>query len=157
MKHIVPLRQLGEGEFHVAFYENFAAKPHEELDLLFNFLGRTYDDRALAQIWRPSQNTKNIVDPPIVTGKSVLESWRAAVSEADLREAVELLSLFGLDSIYSDETMPRREGLATFRARLPGQLGPTVQPAGSSRDEALHLEQGELSAHSASVHTGGEA
>jgi hypothetical protein len=42
----------------------------------------------------------------IMIGASLTASWRADVSQDQMRKAAELLSIFGLTRVYSDDPMP---------------------------------------------------
>jgi hypothetical protein len=122
IQQFVPLSQLAPGEVLVTFYENFAAKPHEEIGRLFKYLRKKFDDRVLEALEKPSQaimvpsqvTRKNAA---ILTGSSVTDSWRDDVTKEQTRKAIEILRIFGLDAIYSEESMPHAEGVAKFRDR----------------------------------------
>ena len=100
----VPLKQFGPGEIHLAFYENLLARPKEELRRLFAFLGEDFDDRAYRNLERPSPlSRKDAPEGPSVGGRR-------------LEEAVEILSLFGLDRVYGEGTMPDPSGAYALMA-----------------------------------------
>ena len=101
----VPLRQFEPGGIHLAFYENLLIHPKEELRRLFAFLGEDFDDRAYRSLERPSSLSRN--DAP---ENPSVDGWRRRVSGCRLEEAVEILSLFGLDRIYGVGTMPNPSG-----------------------------------------------
>lgn len=109
IQNYVPLKQFKPGEIHVAFYENFCETPAQEIERLFSFLGKTYDEHSLAKLKKPSPVTRQ--DSQIVTGGSLIDGWREKISEAQTDRAIEILSLFGLDKIYSQASMPHLEGL----------------------------------------------
>jgi hypothetical protein len=44
------------------------------------------------------------------TGANRTEGWRKQVNDEQRRRAVEILTLFGLNKIYTDDPMPRVEG-----------------------------------------------
>ncbi|MGH3146949.1 MAG: sulfotransferase [Rubrobacter sp.] len=101
----VPLRQLGPGDVHLAFYENLLAYPREELRRLFAFLGEDFDDRAYRNLRRPSPlSRKSATESPSVDG------WRRDINGRRLERTVEILSLFGLDQIYGEGAMPDPSG-----------------------------------------------
>ncbi len=104
IQHYVPLRQFAKGEIHLAFYENFAENPKEEIVRLFSFLGKKFDDEVFAAIKRPSFVTRS--GAPILTGQSVVASWKKDMTEQRARRALEITSLFGLDKIYGADPMP---------------------------------------------------
>jgi len=43
IENYVPLKQLSDNDFHLIFYEHLVLNPEEELDKLFSFIGRNYD------------------------------------------------------------------------------------------------------------------
>ncbi len=104
IQHYVPLKQFAKGEIHLAFYENFAENPKEEIVRLFSFLGKKFDDEVFAAIKRPSFVTRS--GAPILTGQSVVASWKKDMTEQRTRRALEITSLFGLEKIYGADPMP---------------------------------------------------
>ena len=101
----VPLRQFAPGEIHLAFYERFVTEPEAAIAGVFRHIGRIYDEKALSVLTKPSSQTRRRKSA-IVTGGKVLEQWREVISPEQVRRALHILSLFGLDRIYNDATMP---------------------------------------------------
>lgn len=99
----VPLRQFHDGEIHLAFYENFCQRPEEEIARTFSFLGESLDDRVLREVPMPMLAQ---TDSPIFSGGSLVDGWRKHVSPQQLHRAVEIIRLFSLDRIYSQEPLP---------------------------------------------------
>ena len=124
VQNYVPLRQLRRGDAHIVFYENVCMDPVGEMHRLFAFLGRDLDTRALDRVWKPSAmaRERTMPDP-----KTLVEGWRRRVPPADVRRAGEILALFGLDAIYTDDPMPDAAGLERF-----GQGGAAATPSRSS-------------------------
>jgi hypothetical protein len=106
MQYYVPLKQFKCGEIHLCFYENLCENPHEEIKNLFGFLGRKFDEKVLGILGTPSSLTRE--DSAIVKGTSLIDSWREHVSVQDLKNALKILSLFGLEKIYPSDSMPNR-------------------------------------------------
>jgi len=106
MQYYVPLKQFKYGEIYLCFYENLCENPHEEIKNLFGFLGRKFDEKVLGILGTPSSLTRE--DSAIVKGTSLIDSWREYVSAQDLKNALKILSLFGLEKIYSSDSMPNR-------------------------------------------------
>jgi hypothetical protein len=104
VENYVPLRGLAPGQVHVVFYERLVVDPETELGGLFEFLGLDPTEEVLARLRRPSNSSRK--DSAIVTGSDPVRSWRSHVSPADLRRAVEILRMFGLDRIYGDGDLP---------------------------------------------------
>ena len=107
-ENYVPLKQFAPDEIHLAFYEDFCERPKREIDRLFRFLGRSYDRAVFDELERPSELSRE--ESPILRGGSLIDSWREQVSEAQIARALEIVHLFGLDGVYSAESMPNLEG-----------------------------------------------
>ena len=108
IENYVPLKQFKRGEVHLAFYENFCRSPEPEVDRLFSFLGRDYDQRILKNLGKPSPVSRKT--SAIISGGSLIDGWRKQITGEQIQRAVEILSLFGLDSIYSQGSMPNVDG-----------------------------------------------
>ena len=104
IENYVPLKQFKRDEIHLAFYENFCVEPEHEIDRLFSFLGKSYDERVFDQLRRPSLVSRK--GSAIVSGGSLVDSWRKRVTEEQVRDAFKILSAFGLDRIYAQDSMP---------------------------------------------------
>ena len=115
INYFVPLRQFAPGEIHLAFYENFAEHPREEVDALFRFMGEPYDESIFEAIKRPSEVTRP--DAAILTGKNVVAHWRDEVPPERVKRALEILREFGLDTIYTEDPMPNVDAARAFMQR----------------------------------------
>jgi hypothetical protein len=104
MQYYVPLKQFKRGEIHLCFYENFCENPDEEIQRLFSFLGKKFDEKVLCNLKTPSSLTRK--DSAILKKTSLIDSWREHVSAQDLKNALKILNLFRLDNIYSGDSMP---------------------------------------------------
>jgi hypothetical protein len=109
IQNYVPLKQFKPGQIHVAFYENFCEQPVEEIKRLFTFLDKVYDEAVLTKLKKPSPVTR--LDSKIVTGGSLIDGWREKITAEQTDRAIEILSLFGLDKIYTPASLPRPEGV----------------------------------------------
>ncbi len=109
IQNYVPLRQFKRNEIHLVFYENLCKYPKQEIDRLFKFLGQQYDDRVFEKIKIPSATSwrKNSSD---LTTDYLLDSWREYVTKEQLKRAIEIMGSFGLDKVYSENSMPNTEG-----------------------------------------------
>lgn len=104
----VPLQQFSPGDIHVCFYEDFCVDPESEARRLLDYLDRPFDPRLLGSIRRPSALSH--AHSAILTGGSMLDSWRKGIDERRIRRAVELLGQFGLDRIYDHGSRPKVSG-----------------------------------------------
>jgi len=107
IENYVPLKQFKKGEIHLAFYENFCEKPEFEIDRLFSFLGKSYDEAVFTSLRKPSPVSRE--ESAIISGGSLIDSWREQITDEQIQRAVEILSLFGLERIYSQDSMPNVE------------------------------------------------
>ena len=115
VENYVPLVQCGTRDIHVVFYENFCLDPGAELSKLGQFLGTPFDDRVNRVLVRPSHTVRTGQlgqgFSSVVSGANRVDGWRTSVSEPDLERAVEILKLFGLDSMYGAESTPRPDAV----------------------------------------------
>ena len=104
IENYVPLRQFEDGQIHVAFYEEFCVTPKEEIERLFSFLGEWYDKRVFDAVTEPSALCRK--NSPVLCRKDLAEDFRNHINNEQIKRTVEILSLFGLDRIYSADSMP---------------------------------------------------
>lgn len=100
----VPLRQLSGDDVLLVFYEELCLNPEKELMRMHSFLGRKPSplDR---QLWaRPSSQSRP--DSAIVRGGDLIDDWKRNVPEDCYRRAMDIISSFGLDTIYSTDSHP---------------------------------------------------
>ena len=118
IQNYVPLRQLApeiqRGDVHVLFYEELCDEPARELQQLFAFLGKPYDERVLAQVDVPSPVSRQ--QSAIVSGDNLLTKWRRSVTAEQIARTEEILALFGLDALYTGEPRPRSQNLERWLA-----------------------------------------
>jgi len=103
IENYVPLRQFGPGEIQLSFYENLLAHPEDEFERLFAFLNQSFDYRVYRAMSRPSPLSREGEIPPV-------DAWHRTVTDLQLQRAIEILGLFGLDSVYGENTMPDPSG-----------------------------------------------
>jgi hypothetical protein len=113
---IVPLRQFAAGEIHLAFYEGFVDDPDREIAMLFNHIGRDYDPRALGELSIPSSQVRRRKSA-ISMHRDPLTQWRDEITPAQVRRALRILGLFGLDRIYNDDPMPDTDAARAILAK----------------------------------------
>ena len=106
VENAVALAQLPPDARCVVHYENFCRDdPRPEIERMFAFLGKRFDERVLAAVRRPSK--LSAADSAVVTGSDLVDSWRRHVSAAQIERAVEILAEFGLDGLYGADSFPR--------------------------------------------------
>jgi hypothetical protein len=102
IENYLPLRQFAPGEIHLAFYENFLVHPDEEIDSLFSFLGKDFDERVYRTLKRASPLSRKDTGSETTS----VDAWRRRISDAQLQKATEIQGLFGLQRLYGGRTMP---------------------------------------------------
>jgi hypothetical protein len=112
VENYVPFKQLASGGIHLILYENLCEDPEGEVKRLFAFLGKGFDESLLQKMKKPSPFSRP--GSAILSGESLVDSWRKHVTDAQLQSAVEILGLFELDKIYSEEAMPDLSGALTL-------------------------------------------
>lgn len=104
-ENFVPLRQLAPGDAAFVFYENLCADPAREVEKLFGFLGREAKAEIYGRLAQPSELTRE--ESAVKSGGDLIEGWRKDVDPSQAERAIDILRLFGLDTIYSlDTSMP---------------------------------------------------
>jgi hypothetical protein len=117
IENYVPLRQFEPGEILVVFYEDFCADPLQVASKIRAFLGKSPLPYALEVFGKPSLMSR--ADSAIVSRSDLVESWRKDVSPLQIKRAVEILSLFGLEKVYNEGSFPLvggQESLCLFAA-----------------------------------------
>ncbi len=103
IQNYVPLRQFAQGELFITFYENYCIEPENEILRLNAYLGQKIDDsslkRFLGRLRKPSANSKLKAD--MLDGWKMVTSWQKKAIEDDIRQTDAVLTLFGLNSVYS--------------------------------------------------------
>jgi hypothetical protein len=67
-------------------------------------LGKDFDASVFERMKKPSLLSRE--ESAVLSGERLADSWRKHVTAAQLKRAVEILGLFGLDAVYSERTMP---------------------------------------------------
>jgi Sulfotransferase domain len=104
IENYVPLRQFKPGEIYLAFYEDFILDPWQEISKLFAFLGRDFDETVLTNVGKLAVSGGKSHLPP--SQRDMLNEWKANISEKQAARAVEIMGLFGLDGIYTQDALP---------------------------------------------------
>ncbi len=113
---LVPLRQCRPEEMHVVFFENLVQQPESEVGRLFAYLGKSLDGFDFERLKLPSLTSRR-ASSAVWTGDDRVTSWKNKISDEQRRRALEILQLFGLDGIYTDDPMPRVEGALEIMTR----------------------------------------
>jgi hypothetical protein len=124
VENYVPLKQFRPGEMHVLFYEGLCEDPNDELRRLGVFLGRSFDKSVFEKINRPSRLSRP--KSAILSGESLVADWRKHVTDAQVERAVEILHLFGLDKIYSEQPLPNTSGALALMGTSSAEASPEL-------------------------------
>jgi hypothetical protein len=122
IENYVPLRQFAPHEIHVVYYERLRREPENEIPLLGAFVGRDFDPTIFAKMRRRSRTTgyRSVLQK----GGDPVSDWTHLWSPDDIRRALQILGMFGLDEIYTDSPIPRVEGLSALMSQRYGDRQP---------------------------------
>jgi hypothetical protein len=116
IENYVPINQFTDGQIHLAFYENFCINPEREVERLFSFLNENYEEKIFDTVNLPSAFTRK--ESAIRKGESLIGGWKKQLTNEQVRRAMEILGIFGLQNLYSEEPFPlvndERNALAKF-------------------------------------------
>ena len=114
-ENYVALRTVAGEGVHTTFYEHLVMDPATHLRSMFAFLGKPFDSRVLSRVRDPSPVTRK--DSAVLSGGDPVPAWREELSAEQVRRTLEIVALFGLDSVYSDDPMPRAAGAESLGRR----------------------------------------
>jgi hypothetical protein len=110
IEHYVALSQFRPGEIYLLFWENLCDQPERELERVLDFLGKQYVGHSGASFRQPSWTTSKKTRGAMDSGRNLVDLWRTEVSRELVKRSVQILSVFGLDQIYSDDSRPNATG-----------------------------------------------
>ena len=114
--HHVPFLQFQPQQVHVIFYEDIVERPEHELLLLFRYLRPWTADcstrKALEILHVPSRVTGCAKD--ISRIKPSIDQWKKELSAEQIRNGMKILSYFGLENLYDDNSRPRKDVIEKF-------------------------------------------
>jgi hypothetical protein len=112
IENLIPLKQFQPGEICLTFYENICVNPESEIKRIFNYINKPYALDVMDKVNKPGVMSRK--NSAINLGTDLISSWRKNISTSEIHRAVEILNLFGLETVYNDTDMPRLEGDATL-------------------------------------------
>jgi hypothetical protein len=98
INYYIPLRFFSENEIFVTYYENYLVHPEIEVKKLFSYLNKPFNEKAIDKLKEFSFTTRK--DSPLRKGENILLSWRKKYSEEEMNACMDVLSQFGLDTLY---------------------------------------------------------
>lgn len=100
----VPLKQLSKKDVHVVFYEDFILKAEETIKTLFEYLGIDFKNKIMKKLHIPSPQVRE--ESAILTGENLIDKWKKNYDKGQIKRAIEILSIFDLDEVYSSNSLP---------------------------------------------------
>ncbi len=113
IEYFVPISQFKEGEVYIMFYENLCVKTENEIRNLFSYIKKPFLSEVLKTAIVPSPTSG--MNSAIKSGTDLVSSWRKNIKNHQIKTAVEILNLFGLDIIYDENNMPLLDGNEILR------------------------------------------
>jgi len=99
----IPFHQFSKDELYLLFYEDLLLDPHIELERLFAFLGHPYSPQKAQRVFSQASSTARF-DQDTRSQGFKFDSWMSRVTPAQIERAYEIMSLFGLEQLYSPVT-----------------------------------------------------
>jgi len=105
VENFLPVKQLSREKILFLSYEQLATEPKRELERVFCYLNRDYDERVWNAVDRNSRTTWR--KGPVPSGAERVAAWEGLLEDGQKRRAVEILEAFGLSRIYAEDPMPK--------------------------------------------------
>ncbi len=106
----IPFQQFNKDEIHLVFYENLFIDTSNELESLFTFLDRDYSKEEVLNALREPSSTTNKNKSFFRKGEVKINGWKNKFSSEQIDRAYEIMSLFGMETLYCPETsIPNRD------------------------------------------------
>lgn len=96
IEHLVPLAELGDGEFCLVQYESLVRAPEDELLRLFTYLGRDLSDAHRSRLLRASATASRGTRQSLDAAR-LLRPWAGRLSADHERRASDIVAAFGLE------------------------------------------------------------
>jgi hypothetical protein len=123
IQHYVPLRQFRQGEINVVFYERLCSQPKAELATL-PFMQPAAEYGAIeSRIAAPSPTSRRHSAIASAANNNLIDAWRKHITAAQIKRAVEILTLFNLHRLYGEDSMPNACGLQDVLAPAQAETG----------------------------------
>ena len=108
IESFIPLKLFSPTEICVLFYETLCTQPEVEIGRLFSYLKLPFDQRLRQRVLQTFQAPSPEVrkESAIFTGSSLVAAWQREVDEKNVCRTVEILNIFGLNELYTENPMP---------------------------------------------------
>jgi sulfotransferase family protein len=107
IEHVVSLSQLERREHLTVYYELLCTEPDREMRRLMEFASVPIDAKRLALAVRRPSATALGRAAAIARGDELIDSWRAAFTDAQIARGLEIVESFGLAGLYGDGSLPK--------------------------------------------------
>jgi hypothetical protein len=105
VENYVPLVQFQRRrDILVVFYERLVTDFDHELATLTSRIGIAKPEMSRDRVSRPSVTTYRAHG---FETAGAVDDWRLRMAPAEIKRALEIVSIFGLDALYTDDPMPR--------------------------------------------------
>jgi len=109
----VPLVQFKNSECLFIFYEDLLYDQFYSFAKIFEFIGEDFSiervNKCISNISKPSLTSDT--DEKTVNIDNVLTKWQLEISDEQIKKGKEILTAFGLDTLYDSNYKPNREEL----------------------------------------------
>ncbi|PLX79216.1 MAG: hypothetical protein C0616_11865 [Desulfuromonas sp.] len=105
--HLIPSIHLRRQEDYALYYENLITDPDQEVDKLFRYLEKPFNNKKVKKILGNASST-NFQQRDFRKSNTV-NSWKDEFSDSQVERTNEILAAFGLDNIYDTNGFPTGE------------------------------------------------
>ena len=118
IENYIPMTQFSGNNILVAFYETICQYPQQEARRIFSFLRQPLPENILDKTSKPSALSRK--GSAVVSGSDPINSWRKSITDSEVKRALEILKIFGMDKIYNETSLPLVSGKDALDL-FPGQ------------------------------------
>lgn len=104
VENYVAMKELEEKDYLLVFYEHLCMHSQNELSRIFNYIDQPITDEVFNVLEKPSVFSKDY--SAIKSGGDLVSSWKKHVTSAQIENALQIVSLFGLDRFYDRGMYP---------------------------------------------------
>ena len=109
--HFVPSQQLRQDEIYYLFYENLLTQPEKECRNLFNYLSKPFSWKQVKKAVLRESSTNFQKRNLSQEQHLLLNGWKKEFSENEIQRANEILTMFGLHTVYDIHGRPTTRNL----------------------------------------------
>ncbi|MCP3929790.1 MAG: sulfotransferase [Bacteroidetes bacterium] len=98
--HLIPFQQLHPDEVYYLYYEKLLTQPENECKKLFKYLNKPFSWKLVQNTLIHESSTNFQKRDFSKEHDQLLNGWKNIFSEGEIQRAKEILTMFGLDSIF---------------------------------------------------------